>query len=613
MCGIAGIFSMERGEAIDPRLLQSMLDTMPYRGPDASGVKSFCGGGLAHVRLSILDLRPESDQPFEIEEGALSITYNGEIFNYVELRDELQSLGHRFRTTSDTEVVLRAYREWGAAAVGRFNGMWAFVIYDRESDRLFCSRDRFGIKPFYFAQNARRFIFASEIKAMLAADGDLAQPDYDSLSLMLRAQITCERDETYFAEIKRLPPAHNLWVRRDGIRLERYWSYPTDGDGPTEPAAAADQLVEILTDALRIRMRSDVPVGSTLSGGVDSSALACLLRKFYTQPHETFSASYAGKPFDEAPAAERLSLELGMTPNAVPATTNQFLDVLRRCVFHLDSPVHTPAVLPLWNIMEAMRRKVVVAIEGQGADELFAGYATQSFPSALADRLAGGHFLEGASQLRIHQKQWGASLTGAWILRRLFPSAHQIFRQLRGDESVYSGPLKDGPDSWTSSEPQPVFQDRLTQLLYEQHTGGLRALLHYGDAISMAHSVESRLPFMDYRLVEFGFRLPGYLKFRDGHGKAVLKDSLRSVVPGRILDTRGKLGFVTPIVDWFRERPEETVYPILRDPRCRQRGLFDVDKVERALARHQTGRFDLSSQIFRWISTELWFQKFIDS
>ena len=618
MCGIAGLFSLDRGMSLDVPLVERMLDTMPYRGPDASGVQIIPAGGLGHRRLSILDLRPESNQPFALEDDSLSITYNGEIFNYIEIREELESLGHCFRTTSDTEVVLRAYRQWGRDAVKRFNGMWAFAIYDRDQDALFCSRDRFGIKPFYYAVDRTtggggRFIFASEIKAMLAASPSLAEPDFDSLSLMLRSQITCERDDTFFAEIKRLPPAQNLWVDRDGLRFNTYWEYPTEGDGPSDADAAAEQLAEILSDALRIRMRSDVPVGNTLSGGVDSSALACMLREFYQQPHETFTASYPGMPFDEAPIAAQLSQDLGMNSNLVPATTTEFIDTLKRCVFHMDSPVHTPAVLPLWNIMEAMRKKVVVAIEGQGADELFGGYATQVFPSAFADRLAGGHLVDGARELLAHRSHWGSGQTAAWSARRSIPGSHAILRRIRGDEAVYAGPLANGPANWTPETPPPKFKDRVTQLLYSQHTGGLRALLHYGDSISMAHSIESRLPFMDYRLVEFGFRLPGHLKFRNAHGKAVLKDAVRPFVPARIVDTRGKLGFVTPISKWFRDQAGEIVHPVLRDERCRARGLFDSKQIDRALDQHASGRFDVSNHIFRWISTELWFQEFIDA
>jgi len=309
MCGIAGIFGLANNRhAVTVERLEAMIATMPHRGPDARGTKLIgASTGLGHLRLAILDLRPESNQPFEIDGGELTITYNGEIFNYVELRAELEALGEEFRTQSDTEVLLRAYRQWGADCQQRLNGMWAFAIYDRRRDVLFCSRDRFGIKPFNYVVHDGQFLFASEIKALLAAAPELARPDYDAVSRVLRASVGARCEATCFAGVKRLPPAHSLTVSRDGVRIERYWDYPHEVDRSLGYEQASERFRELLVDGIRLRMRSDVPVGLTLSAGVDSSTIAALVRTFYDGPLDTFTASYAGEPYDESARAAELA------------------------------------------------------------------------------------------------------------------------------------------------------------------------------------------------------------------------------------------------------------------------------------------------------------------
>jgi asparagine synthase (glutamine-hydrolysing) len=490
--------------------------------------------------------------------------------------------------------------------------MWAFVIYDRARDVLFCSRDRFGIKPLNYAVHRGRFLFASEIKAILAAAPELTRPDYASLSMMLRASIGANQEHSCFEGVLRVPAAHNLTVTRRGVRLSRYWDYPTETDERLSPDDAADGLRAQLVDSLRLRMRSDVPVGSTLSGGVDSSSIVCLLREFFDGEHNTFTAQYEGEACDESPRAEALAKSLGMTSNLIPALSHAFLPLLRTIIRHLESPLHNPAVFPLWNIMEAARRKVTVVLEGQGADELLAGYTTFCFPHAIAGALRRGDVAGAARELRWAFRNEGAAKALLWLGRTAAPWGHTLYRTVRGDEGVYAGPLRDVPWHDWERRDAPTMRDPLNRALRAQHSTTLIDLLHYGDAISMAHSIESRLPFLDHRLVEYAFRLPGRHKYRDGHGKAVLKRAVRGRVPEAILDSRRKLGFVVPIADWFRTRPDETVYPVLRSKTCRERGLFDPTRMDRAVRRHIDGHVDLSNTIYRWILTELWFQEFID-
>lgn len=585
---------------------------MPHRGPDARAtVLVNARTGLGHLRLAILDLRPESNQPFEIDDGDLTITYNGEIFNYIELRAELESLGEQFRTQSDTEVLLRAYRQWGPDCQRRLNGMWSFAIYDRKRDILFCSRDRFGIKPFSYTVHKGSFLFASEIKALLKVARDLARPDYDALSRILRASVGAQCVATCFEGVKRLPPGHSLTVSRGKLRLERYWDYPDELDRSLDYNESAERLRELLVDAIRLRMRSDVPVGLTLSAGIDSTTIACLLRTFYRGPCDTFTACYEGDSGDESSRAAELARSLGMTPHLVSSDEGGFLDLLKRIVWHVEAPLHSSAVVPLWNIVRLARTKVTVLLEGQGADELLAGYYP-NFTEAVADRALGGRFFSAAGELCRAGRTLGAKNALMQAARRVNPPLlHKTYRRYRGDEQVYIGPLvgrSERIDRHTAERGVGL----LNRSLVAQLDGVLGDLLHYGDAISMAHSLESRVPFLDYPLVEFCLRLPGEYKFRQGKGKAILRQAARQDVPADILQNPKKLGFVTPIARWFRDDPETTVYPVLWSNACRTRGIFSPQQIDATLARHIAGEKDMSSNIFRWILTELWFQTFID-
>lgn len=614
MCGIAGIFNQGESTPIEISEIERMVSTMPHRGPDANGAKIYDGNlGLGHARLAILDLSPEANQPFESDDGALSITYNGEIFNFVELREELKGVGRVFHTSCDTEVLLQAYAEWGDEFVHRLNGMWAFAIYDRRRERLFCSRDRFGIKPFAFTVHAGRFLFASEIKAILAVAPELAKPDYDGIAMVLRSSRGFRKQDTCFKEIHRLPPAHNLIATSSGIKVQRYWDYPEDMYHSITDEEAAERVREILLDAVKIRMRSDVPVGACLSSGVDSSAIVCLLRDFFDGPFETFTADYEGESFDESGAAQKLGKSLNMNVNLVPAVATEFIPSLRQCIYHLEMPERSAAVLPLWNIMKTARTKVTCLLDGQGADELLGGYA-HCFPYAAWDRLSRGQVLAACREIRVQSRNIGAMSALFWLARTLVPAGQRIFTAYRGDASVFAGHLDMPLPKLTGREDSPPrIADTLGDQLRLQHEGSLVALLHYGDAISMAHSIESRMPFMDYRLVEFAFRLPGRIKFREGVGKAVLRDAVRNDVPAEILAPKRKLAFQTPISRWFRDEPERTVHPVLFSETCRKRGIFDQANLKRALDRHASGKVDLSQQIYRWITTELWFQEFIDA
>lgn len=612
MCGIAVIYAQRHRRAVQARELDSMLDTMRHRGPDAREVRlPHPGVGFGHLRLAVLDLVPESDQPFESLDGRYVLSYNGEIFNYIELRSLLVRLGHKFRTQSDTEVLLASYIEWGPSAVDRFNGMWAFAIYDRETDSLFCSRDRFGAKPLYFASHDGRFLLASEIKALLVAAPALARPNLQSFSRFFRASFHSESTATFFSSVQRLDPAHNMRITRTAIEIWRYWDYPAEPGSLSFDDASAT-VRELLTDAISLRMRSDVPVGTSLSGGLDSATLACLLHTLYPGTHFTFTASFPGEPFDESPRAAALARSLGMESRSIAIEPNEVLPLLRRVVHHLDAPTQCPAVIPLWKIMEAMKGRVVVALDGQGSDELFGGYIDRIFGYSLWDSLVRKQFRTAAQDLHQHIRTWGWWTALSWSVRDIVPWSHRWYRLARRDEGVYSGSLRKGPDDVPIRPRDGVSLDPINRVLQQQHEGGLRTLLQYGDAISMAHSIEVRMPYLDYRLVEFASRLPGSFKVSGGQGKVLLRGAVKDIVPPDILQARRKLGFGTPLARWLRDHPRQLIEPVLFTDACRRRGLFDQARLREAVDRHISGQADLSSQIFRWLTAEIWFEQFVD-
>jgi len=617
MCGIAGIFDQNSKQSVTEQDLLTMLRTMRHRGPDASGTwQEVLGVGIAHVRLAIIDLKPESNQPFVSTDGNLVLTYNGEIFNYLELRRELEGHGYRFRTNSDTEVLLTAYRHWGQNVCHRLNGMWAFAIYDRRQDSLFCSRDRFGIKPFYYAVIHGRLLFASEVKALLALTRELAAIDPAAVSKMLRGGIAAQTEEHFCRGVRRLPAGHNLMVTRGGTTLHRYWDYPSDVDGHISFGDACERFRELLVDSVRLRMRSDVPVGTTLSGGIDSSTLVCFLRTFYGGGHDAFTAMFGEGNYDESAVAADLAEALGLRHHSVPSPTGDLITVLERIVHHMDGPTQNPSTIPLWNIMKAMQGKIVVALEGQGADELLGGYNAY-VPQAILDAARARRWGQAGAMARLllapaRNPFYGTVRGGLQIARAMVPGAHATWRRWRGDERVYAPILAECPDGEADRSDAPRYAESLGNALRRSHEGGLRTLLHYGDAISMAHSIESRLPFLDYRLVEFVFRLPGQYKIRNGRRKALLIEAARGHVPDSILDNPVKRGFVVPIREWFRDRPADTLYPVLLDGRCRQRGLFEPNALRDALSRHVEGTVDLSNQIFRWLTLELWCRSVVD-
>jgi asparagine synthase (glutamine-hydrolysing) len=601
---------------------------MIHRGPDDQSFEKITDDLIfGHVRLSIIDLHEGSNQPFCDETGNYWIVFNGEIFNYLEIKAELLALGHHFKTSSDTEVLLYAYIQWGEDCVQKFNGMWSFSIYDKEKGKLFCSRDRFGVKPFNYAEVDGQFIFASEIKAILAYFPQLKVPNHNVIANYCRSSIGAQIKETWFENIYRLEPAHNLIIDASGINIVRYWDYPKQIETNISFEAAKERYRNIFTNAVELRMRSDVPVGFTLSSGIDSSSIVSVLKGKLNENNNTYTAAFSNTAFssaekqnfkedveiDEPKLVKKLAKEIGFEPTIVEVDFSNYVDKLSKVIYHMESGHSSPAIYPLNSIMERASKDVTVVLEGQGADELLGGYISNVQPIYIKELLKKLKLYAAFHELRNFKKVYSLKSAFMLFIRDSNISwIQKLYYKISGIDAFYTGKInrydhiKDYP-----KEPRS-FDNALNAYLYKSHTGGLVNLLHYGDAVSMAHSLESRLPFMDYRLVEFVFTLPCEFKVQNGVGKYIHREAMKGIVPDCILDNKVKFGFDSPLAHLFSKDDQNSPAGVLLSKRCLQRGLFNEEAIRKALDEQRTNKKNYSRYLYRMLSVELWFREFID-
>jgi asparagine synthase (glutamine-hydrolysing) len=620
MCGFAGI--VDYSAPVDASRAFEMARILAHRGPDDEGTYVAPGVALAHRRLAIIDLSADAHQPMTYESGRYVLVYNGEIYNYRELRAELEARGVRFRSNSDTEVVLAAYHVWGDYCVRRFNGMWAFAVWDAVERRLFCSRDRFGIKPFYYAVIGRRIAFASELKAFRADSAPL-RPNALVVRDFLSQGYVDHSDQTFFAGIAQLPPAHSLTFGQDGLRVYRYWSL-TPRPAPEEPVSS---VRELFLDAVRLHLRSDVAVGTCLSGGLDSSAIACgidqILQADATsmQPvgkhQKTFTSYFEDPGLDERPYACAVVERIGAHPHWISFSDKELLEELPAIVEAQDEPFGSTSIVAQWFVMRAARDAgIKVLLDGQGADELLAGYDGY-FGFWFADLLLQTRFRDFAAEVAAYRTTRGASpfaiLTA--LLRPLVPSAleprvraraigasHLVHHELRRLERTASD---------FGGEGRP-FSDRLHRQLHFTLTRRLPELLHYEDRNSMSHSVEARVPFLDYRLAELLFSLDGNNLIERGRTKVVLRRGLSDLLPALVRDRVDKIGFATPEGRWLRGRLGEFAADVFGSRAFRERGFVDVTAAQRRLERHRRGELEAGWELTRALTLELWAREFLD-
>ena len=632
MCGIFGLINYSNNYGFDEHRFRLALKTLRHRGPDAENVERFGNNAiLGHTRLAIIDLRKDNNQPLSIL-GRYWIVYNGEIYNYLELRKCLEKKGVKFSTDGDTEVLLYAYAVWGEECVTRFNGMWAFAIYDTQENTLFCSRDRFGVKPFNYIIDKGQLLFSSEIKAILAYRPDLAQPEYNAIANYCRTSVGAQNTQTWFKNILRLSPGTNLMINNSQIRTKRYWHYPTNIDRHADFDEAREEYAHLFKDAVRLRMRSDVPLGITLSSGVDSSSVAYVMHVCDHTPHHCFTARFSPqdllvtdtsiykqeKVIDEFITAKKIADELGLTPHVVVTEYANFVQSLERIIFHLESGNSSPAILPLMQLLDKAKAHVKVLLEGQGADELLGGYILNTLWPAIADLVVEGRVVEAIESLRQFSASYNHSYALKMLLRDFSNDIHLIshyHQKLIGVNKIYGPVLHEYTRYKDFMElPGEGNRSRLGKLLMRQHAGGLINLLHYGDAISMANSIESRMPFLDYRLVEFVWRLPSDFKVHLGISKYLHRQAMRNTVPNWILDQNIKIGFSTPISEQFRSVRSDgsSAADMLLEGRSIDRGLFDRGGLINLIQEHRSGYRDHGLLLFRLLSTEVWFKRFID-
>ncbi len=624
MCGIVAVFAP--GRAAEPELARRLGERIQHRGPDGLAVSTAGAVALFHARLAIIDVATGA-QP--MHDGDLAITYNGEIYNYRELRDELRGRGHQFRTASDTEVILKAYREWGTDALSRLNGMFAFVLVDSARGHIFAARDRLGIKPLYWTRVSGRFAWASEIKALLELPDLERAVDLEALEDYLTYQFVLG-DRTLFRGIYKLEPGtYQLVGLADGrVQSATYWSPSYNVDSSITEADAVERLRALLEDAVRLQLRSDVPVGSHLSGGLDSSMIACLAAPNLAAGMHAFTGVFReGPDFDETPYARAVAESRGLALHEIVPDVGDISTLLPRLVWHLDEPAAGPGVIPQFAVSAYAARHVKVTLGGQGGDEVFGGY-TRYLVAYLEQALKGAIYE--TNEEAEHIVSLRSILPNLPTLQRYAPMLQQFWRsgvfepmdrryfrlldRLGGAVSVL------GSDWRASHDPERTFerfserfnrpdtQSYFNKMTHFDLTAGLPALLQVEDRASMASGLESRVPLLDHRLVEFMATLLPRLKFRGGELKYLLKKAAQGVVPETVLARKDKMGFPVPLHLWTRGPSRDFIHDTLMSSRARERGIFDPAGVE-GLLRHER---DFSRQSWGLLNLEIWFRTFID-
>lgn len=609
MCGIFGVYLADN--QVDRIKFHNSLCLMKHRGPNAQISKTYSNDhvGLGHARLSIIDLSDSANQPMEY--GPYALVFNGEIYNYIELRSELKKFGYSFFTNSDSEVLLKAYIHWGQDCVSKFNGMWAFVIYDKEKDLFFGSRDRFGVKPFYYFKDSKDFIFASEIKSILNYRNSLKYVNYNSVSLFLHDGKNGELKDTWFENIYRLDPGHSFTLSNNSMRIIKYYSYPSDIDNSITFNDACSEFYTLFVDSVKLRMRSDVPVGTTLSGGLDSNSIVSAIRTFYSGEHHTFTAGFSDYILDESANADISNKLLDLKGHFVDATYKRdYMETLSNIIYHLESPHLSPAVFPLWRVYEESQKYVKVMLEGQGADELLGGYIESTAGIFLYDLLLRGEIKSLITNFKQISANQSMLSVGKMFIRNNFP---EYFEKMLKNKylkynSIVIGKLKGAQKNFN---PVVNSTSRFKEFLQASHRSTLVNLLHYGDGISMAFGMESRLPYMDYRLVNYCMKLPSEYFIAFGAGKYLQREALKTLIPEHILKSKMKLGFPSPLNEFVLNN-KQGLKEILCDPVTKNRGIFDIKQIEELLKLNDTQLSKKNRFIYRLLSTELWFRKFID-
>ena len=625
MCGIAGRVNFSTGRPPSVELVQKMCDLLAHRGPDGGDAVVHGVAGLGHRRLAIIDLSPAGRQPMSTPGGLVWITFNGEIYNFQELRSKLQARGHTFQTRTDTEVILAAYREFDLDCLQHLNGMFALAIWDQARERLFLARDRVGKKPLHYWVHKDGLSFASEPKAFLADPDFLPQPDPVALAAYLTYQYV-PTPLSAFKGVKKLPPAHYLVAEHGNVSLHPYWRLSYARQTTLSETDAAGMLLEKLREAVRVRLVSDVPLGAFLSGGIDSGTVVALMAQLGTSAVKTFSIGFEEKAFDELAYARLVAQRYG-TDHREFVVRPDAIELLPRLVWHYNEPFADSSAIPTFVLSELTRRHVTVALNGDAGDENFAGYERyranvlaqryERMPPALrrpVGRLAGLMPSGGSGSLMSKGKRFVEALgeTRERRYARWMSHFHQSLRtELCRPEFLAAGgpdPADIVVDAYAASDAMDFVDATLD---VDVHNYLPDDLLVKVDIATMAHGLEGRSPFLDHHVMEFAASLPSRFKLKGAVKKHILKKAVTSLLPAEIID-RPKMGFGVPLETWFRNELKEMAFDTLLSRRMREREYFHEAFIRRLLDEHTSGARAWHYQLWNLLMLELWHRAFID-
>ncbi|MDX2045125.1 MAG: asparagine synthase (glutamine-hydrolyzing) [Acidobacteriota bacterium] len=630
MCGICGIAVPKKlNRRADESLLSRMRDTLTHRGPDDAGNFVDGGIGLGHRRLSIVDLGG-GHQPMTNEDGQVQIVFNGEIYNHRDHRPMLEERGHRYRTSSDTETIIHLYEEFGASAVQYLRGMFAFAIWDGVNQRLVIARDRLGIKPVYYTlSNDGVLHFASEIKALLEARAVKPELNYDALSDFAANRYT-SGDETLFRGVRRLPPGHTLVWQEGKVEIKRFWEVSfAKHESPLSDREYIEQFDQLFTESVRLRLMADVPLGMFLSGGIDSTAIAGVMSKLVSDPIKTFSVAFNEREANELEFARMAARAFGTEHHEIVVSPQQFFDALPAMVYQEDEPIAHPSSIPLYFVSKLAAEHVKVVLTGEGSDELLAGYDkyrktiynlslgrayNSVIPSPLR-RLVKSAIENGNGTLAVRQKLTRTFLCVPSDIESIYFDNFSVFSRQR-QQSLFTAETRARmaeSDPYRTSLALMGEADAVTmldQLLAADMKTYLHELLMKQDQMSMAASIESRVPFLDHKLVEFAARLPERMKLRGLTTKYILRQAMADKIPAEIL-TRKKMGFPVPVGAWLRGQFRPLLDEYVLGARAMERGIFEPDFVRNLVARHEAGE-NHAERLWMLMNFEIWQRRFLD-
>lgn len=630
MCGLFGVLGKGFVRSENP-VFDKALDSMSHRGPDGRGVYLEPENGLylGHRRLAIID-PANGAQPMTTHDGALTVVFNGAIYNYLELRRELIAKGHPIQSYCDTEVLLYAYREWGEQCVDRFWGMFAFAIWDSQKKTLFCARDRVGIKPFYYAFDGTRFIFASEAKGVVIARGEAVQANPQAILDYITFQ-HCLGPKTLFSGIDKLEPGQCMTLHYEGDKLIKnlrtYWDLHFDLDEEHDETWFIQNLGDLIEDALRIHLRSDVPLGAYLSGGLDSSTVTCMSARLLNgETFKTFTGAFhEGPQFDETHYAKIVAQEAKAQYNEIFIDGKELPTLWPELMRIMDEPMAGPGLIPQYYVSKLASQHVKVALGGQGGDEIFTGYAR--YLVMYLEQCMAGAIWETSNP-----SKYAVSLDSIipnlpllanykpmmrnFMREGLFESSdRRYFRLLdrsEGMAGLLSADIRNHDynpfDAFSQTFNRSDINSLANKMMYFDLKGSLPALLHVEDRASMAASLESRVPLLDHRIIEFMARVPTNIKFKGGCMKHMFKEAVKHTVPAPIMDRKDKMGFPTPLPQWTKGCAKDFVMDTLLSQKARSRGFFDAQAVEAAVAsEHDYGRV-----VWGLMCMELWHKAYVD-